>query len=503
MGTSYIPFPPWAIVFCWVPLWWDLVKNTATPREAFFKAWWAQFVLSLIGFHWISYVAHEFGFLPWPVAAVILLLFASLVHLYIPLAAALMIGLRNKFRLSIPSCLLLLAALHNLGETYWPSVFSWNFGYTLLWIDSPLAQWADVIGFLGLSFVLHLINSLLTWLWIKKNVRFALLSLGLLVVALAGFAWGGLQRKTPWENPDSHIHTLIVQANIGNFEKYEASMGQGFHREILDKFFALTKKGLDEHPETELIVWPESSLPEFLDNHNRFRFFTNYFYQQLIPLHRALAAGAFSSDPPGKNPREDYNSLFVFNSNAELAAPAYHKTHLLMFGEYVPFGQLFPVLRKWNPGGEGFGRGSGPVVLPWENWKIGPQICYESLEPGFSTALARQGADLLINITNDSWFGPRSEPRQHLYMTLARAIEVRRPLIRSTNTGISTVIEASGFIHQQSPLYQEWSGEFDVKLQKDAPLTFYARTSAFLPLFLFLMIGMILGRAMLGTSRLE
>ena len=504
MGTSYIPFPPWAIIFCWVPLWWDLTQNTTSVRDAFFKAWWAQFALTLIGFHWISFVAHEFGFLPWPVAGAILILFASLAHLYIPLAAAAMFFLRNKFRLSVPASLVLLATLHNVGETYWPSVFSWNFGYTLMWIESPIAQWADVVGFLGLSYLLHLINALMTWLWIERNLRISVLSFGLLAFFIAALSLTGSQRRTQWENPESHIHALIVQANIGNFEKYEASLGQGFHREILDRFFSLTKKGLAEHPETELIVWPESSLAEFLDDHNRFRFFTHYFFDQLTPLNRSLAAGAFSSDPPGgRLPREDYNSMFIFNSEAKLSGPPYHKTNLLMFGEYVPFGQLFPILRKWNPGGEGFGRGSGPVITPWQSWKVGPQICYESLEPGFSAALARQGADFLINITNDSWFGPRSEPQEHLYMTLARAIEVRRPLIRSTNTGISTAIEASGFIHQQSPIGQEWTGGFDVKLQKDAPLTFYAQACAFLPLVLFLVIGIILGRAVIGTSRLE
>jgi apolipoprotein N-acyltransferase len=84
--------------------------------------------------------------------------------------------------------------------------------------------------------------------------------------------------------------------------------------------------------------------------------------------------------------------------------------------------------------------------------------------------LALLGADFLINLTNDSWFGPSFEPEQHLYMTLARAIEVRRPLLRSTNTGISTVIEATGQVHVQSPKFKEWFHTYDVKYLKNAEI---------------------------------
>ena len=150
VGTSYIPFPPWAILFCYTPLWFFAVKKTTTRKQALIAGWTAQFILTLIGFHWISYVAHEFGYLPWPIALAVLLLFASTVHVYIPLSIWLGLYLQEKFHLRKSAVLLLFASLLALSEHFWPSLFSWNLGYTLLWTDSPLAQWADVVGFEGL-----------------------------------------------------------------------------------------------------------------------------------------------------------------------------------------------------------------------------------------------------------------------------------------------------------------------------------------------------------------
>lgn len=503
MGSSYIPFPPWALFFCWVPLWIDLFTQTKTPREAFIKAWWAQFVLSLIGFHWISFVAHEFGFLPWPVAIVVLLVFAAAVHLYIPLAAALAVSLRNRFGLSAGAVFVLLAVFHNLGECYWPSVFAWNFGYPLLWIHSPWAQWADVVGFLGLSFFMHLINALVAWLWLRKDRRRAAAWIGATAVLLAAAWFFGEARQKRWEHDaDRSIKALIIQANIGNLEKYYAERGAGYQRQIIQKNLDLSRLGLAQHPDAELLIWPESAIPEFLDEHNRFRRYSPLFFDGIRQLQRSVLTGAYSNDPPFSQLRDDYNSMFLFGSQGESLAVPYHKTYLLMFGEYVPFGSVFPILRKWNPGGAGFGRGTGPTVFQWGEWKIGPQICYESLEPHFAGKSVLLGADFLVNITNDSWFGPRSEPDQHLYMTLARAIETRRPLLRGTNTGISTAIEASGRIHAQSPKGAEWTGLYDVKLQKNAPLTFYTQYGAFLPLIPALVVGIILWRSRRGASRL-
>ncbi|MNK90234.1 Apolipoprotein N-acyltransferase [compost metagenome] len=100
-----------------------------------------------------------------------------------------------------------------------------------------------------------------------------------------------------------------------------------------------------------------------------------------------------------------------------------------------------------------------------------------------------------MNVTNDSWFGFPFEPNQHLYMTFARAIEVRRPLVRSTNTGISTAILANGDVLQKSPLYKEWSGEFVLKYRKNAPQTFFTEVGHRDWLLLLIILGILVSGA--------
>jgi apolipoprotein N-acyltransferase len=146
-----------------------------------------------------------------------------------------------------------------------------------------------------------------------------------------------------------------------------------------------------------------------------------------------------------------------------------------------------------------FGRGHGPEALKWtfkdEKLHWGGQICYEGLYPDFTRELALEGSDILVNVTNDSWFGMPFEPNQHLYMTFARAIEVRRPLVRSTNTGISTAILANGDVLQKSPLHEEWFGEFVLKYRKNAPQTFFTEVGHWDWAVLLIILGLLVSGA--------
>jgi apolipoprotein N-acyltransferase len=508
IGTSYIPFPPWALFFCYVPLWvWTLSSmdenktenESLLGRKIFWGGWWTQFLLSLIGFHWISYVAHEFGFLPWIVAVPILLLFATLMHLYIPFSLWLGFRCSRRLRLKPWATLLIWAVMLTLGEMYWPSIFPWNLGYPLFWAHLPWAQWADVVGFQGLSFFVYGLNAALVLIWLHRRdlrlMRVKLFATGLLFFVTATWFAGSLKQEQ-WQATDAVLPTLVVQANIGNLEKFYAEKGLGYQQYIIDQYFQLTRMGLAEHPEAQFIVWPESAFPDFLDSFMLLRPYPQQFTHFVKEIHRPILTGAYSQDPPTASARHEYNSIFVFNEKAELADEPYHKTHLLIFGETLPFVDEFPWLAKYNPGGSGFGRGSGASVLHLNQLRIGAQICYESLYPDFSRALEKKGAQIIVNVTNDSWFGPRGEPYQHLYMTLARALEVRRPLIRSTNTGISTVVLADGSVLEQSPKFQTWAGYFDVKYQTNPETTFFTRFGAWLPgaLCAILLAAFLLGR---------
>ena len=168
------------------------------------------------------------------------------------------------------------------------------------------------------------------------------------------------------------------------------------------------------------------------------------------------------------------NSLFLLDHQGKLVTPHYSKTILLAFGEYLPGEDWFPLIRDWLPPIGEFKRGEGPRhLIEWNGFRMGVQICYESLFPDFSRQWANLGAEFFVNVTNDSWYGNWSEPRQHLTMTLGRAVEFRRPVLRATNTGISTVGLSSGVKLDESPLHETWSKVFEVPYRKNPSPTFY------------------------------
>lgn len=493
IGTSYIPSVPWALLFGFVPLWIHATNSQQKLSKIFLMGWWTQFILTAIGFHWVAYVSHEFGFLPWPIAILVLFVFSGLVHLYIPVALTISIWLKRRWNLSIPFVLFIIALTQVLGEMYWPRLFPWNLGYPWLWIQSPIAQTADIWGFEGLSVFAHLINALIALAVLIKTLRIRV-TMAVSIALIALVVLGNFQ-QSQWTDPDRELKVLQIQANIGNFEKYYAERGAGYQQYIADIYFNLTRQSLAMHPDADLIVWPESGFPDYLNEHRRDRRYPMEFFDFLREIKKPILTGAYSEDPPSAARRGEYNALFLFNAQAELLGQ-YHKTNLLAFGEFTPLVDVFPWLEKISPAGRGFGRGSGAITLNWsqrnEIIKIGPQICYDSLYPSFSTALTHQGSQILVNLTNDSWFGPSFEPQQHLIMTLARAIEVRRPLIRNTNTGITTAIGADGQRYDQSPLYKSWAGVFNIKYYSQPPLTFYSRFQAWLaPLVLLILLGLI------------
>lgn len=489
VGTSYIPFYPWAVFFCYVPLWRSCLIPNQSLKKIFFKAWVTQFVLTLIGFHWIFFVSHEFGYLPKPVAFGVLLLFAALMHLHIPVAATLSLWIARRIPLSLNATVLVLALNFSLLEMVWPMIFKWHLGYTLLAANLPAFQLAEFIGFQGLSTLMFLTQASILLIFNCSERKQWIIQSALLVTAWIVLNVLGLFRENQISSgPSSTIRFGLVQANIKNIERLLAEKGQGYQYEIISKYFKLTKELVQNHPDLEFIVWPEAAIPDFLDEVHRSRKYARVFHSQLAQLKTPLITGAYSSDPIDRLPRRDFNALFVFDENGQSTSTPYRKTQLLIFGEYLPLSEQFPELKKYNPAGSGFSRGSGPQLLFLNQYQIGAQICYESLDPFFSNKLKQLGADFIVNVTNDSWFGPVSEPYQHMYMTLARAIETRLPLIRATNTGISTAIDNLGNMSSQSPIGEEWAQKIELKKYHVSGHTFYSRYGLLLPFFIVLLL---------------
>ncbi len=490
IGTTYIPFPPWALVFCQVPLWFFWVQNSSNPQRVFWGGWITQFILNLIGFHWVANTAIEFGGFPPILGYVLLFLFACVAHLYYPIAGLLWSWL-SKTR---PSTLWLIPLAFALCESYHPTIFFWHLGYPWLWAELPGSHLAEWIGFYGLNLITLLINLFVLYFVLTRKKIWIATAIVVFVLCQAV----GWHLKNRFQEGPNSFTTLVVQANIGNAIKIQQDKGPRFHDFILRRFSELTARGLEQTPNAQMILWPETAYPSVLrqnDRHNSLQQRLSYSIQS---FERPLLTGAYEQDG-----NAIFNSLVLFDKDGTFMQ-SYKKTMLLAFGEYFPGATLYPQLKDWFPMVSDFGRGTGPevLVLSADFPRLGAQICYESLFDFNSRVLFQKEAQVIVNVTNDSWFAYAFEPYQHLYMTLARAIEFRLPLIRSTNTGISAAITAGGEISHFSPRHKEWVGAFTVNYRTQPQPTLYSYYAGFWPeILLSLFLVVILGGRFARTRK--
>jgi apolipoprotein N-acyltransferase len=243
----------------------------------------------------------------------------------------------------------------------------------------------------------------------------------------------------------------IVQVNMGIFAK-RSEVEEG-HRRHLEQSAELEQRG-----DLDLLIWPESAyvrslrrkLP--LDGHEVRR-------DLRTPI---LFGGVSKEEVDGR--RRLFNTAFLINADGKVRS-SYDKTYLLMFGEYLPFGETFPSLYELSPNSGRFSRGTHLRPLHLGQWRLSTPICYEDVLPGFTRDMVRgSNPHLLINITNDSWFGDTQEPWIHLVLAQFRAIEHRRYLVRATNSGISAVIDPLGRIVARTGVLTRENLTYEVRM---------------------------------------
>ena len=500
IGTSYIPFPPWAALFCFIPLWlfWDRQQTLSAVMLGGFLT---TFVYTLIGFNWVTYTLHEFAQVNWFLAGIGMILFALFAHLFVPVAGLVWFFGRNIWRWPQWLSFALMAVLTALCEFSLPMLFKWNLGYSWYGAGVPIYQWAEFIGFTGLSMITILTNWPLLWAWKKRRERAGQLILAGIVVLFLGLTMGGVALKNRLPEPDAVFNTLLVQANIGNIEKQALEHGRGFQSEILKKYMTVTDDGLQAHrgAPVDFVLWSETAFPALLGGQYNHGYYAKQLETYLSERQVALLTGSYAKD---ERSGLITNSLFALDKTGLVTEPHYSKTFLLALGEYIPGERTFPWLRSLLPMVGNFGVGPGPtVLLKFNGFMIGPQICYESLFPEFSKALADLGMQFIVNVTNDSWYGTWQEPYQHMYMTLARGVELRRPVVRVTNTGISTVALASGEVLQLSPLNRSWAGLYRVPFTRQPTATFYQQHFGLMPTLLWSMLGVLVVIGLVAGKR--
>jgi apolipoprotein N-acyltransferase len=236
----------------------------------------------------------------------------------------------------------------------------------------------------------------------------------------------------------------LVQQNISLNQQWTPENYQQTLAELKQISVPHPGEGMSGDPLPDLVIWPESPAP-FFGNDLRF-------HQTLSTIatdaHAYVLAGTLGI-VRGADASQIYNSAELVAPNGDWVA-RYDKIHLVPFGEYVPFKDLFSFAKKLTKEVGDFVPGTERLVLPVHSYKMGTFICYESIFPDEIREFANHGAGLLVNISNDGWFGETGAPFQHLRMARMRAIENQRWVLRSTNTGVTASIDPYGRVVQQA-----------------------------------------------------
>jgi apolipoprotein N-acyltransferase len=432
-----------------------------------------------IALYWIYIALNVFGAIPAIPASVITVLVAIILGLMG--AAFFTIGrfLSQRFHISF----LILAPMTLCAAEYFRNFylfggFPWgNVGYSLGRIDEFL-QLASLIGVYGIVFFIALINSLLAFAYVNKSrQRFFYFGLAFLLV-IGSFSYGSLRLKYGKEQWSKTLKVALLQGNIPQEMKSSA----GLHsNEIIDIYLSLHREAKSRG--ARLIVWPESAYPRLIEeNITRLKVIAD------LGLPSILGASVYGEDP-GESSFHAHNSALIFDEDG-LVTKRYDKSHLVPFGEYVPW-PMNGIVDKIVPGMGAFLPGVlfEPQIVkvgPNEKLKLGVTVCYEGIFPEISRAYVRNGAELLVNLTNDAWYGVSSAPYQHLLMYKMRSAESGLPFIRATNSGVSAWIDAFGTLHQSLGLFERGLIVADIPLIKKS--TLYAKLGDVIPIFSLLLI---------------
>jgi apolipoprotein N-acyltransferase len=318
-----------------------------------------------------------------------------------------------------------------------------------------------VTGIYGLSFLVVLVNAALAYALrpsLPSSLRLkALICAG--AALLLASAHGGWRLKDPVRGEE--VKVAVVQGNIDQSLKWEP----GLQRESFNTYKRLTMEAARSRP--DLVVWPETALPFYLRQETEYR-------QELQSLSRQIGSWLLVGSP---DYAEDggvryYNSAFLL-SPKQGSWEKYDKVHLVPFGEYVPLRNLLFFVDKLVAGMGDFAAGEEAKVFSLPVGRFGVMICFEAIFPELARNYRVRGANFLVNITNDAWFGRTAAPYQHLAMAVARAVENGFYLVRAANTGISAVITPEGRIIRASPLFTE--DQFAAIIHSSERSTPYAR----------------------------
>jgi apolipoprotein N-acyltransferase len=428
---------------CLVPVLWAVREQR--PGRAFLIGWVAGVVANAGGFYWVTGMFQQFAGLAWPLAALGLLLLAAANGIVVATWAW---ATRLITRDTGCSVVWVAPVVWTAVEMFWPEMFP-NYLGASQYLLSPVTQVADVTGILGVSFLVVYLNSTVyavTACWFKSR-RLAWRELAVLAAAVTLVLTYGEFRIRALDRQASRAEKLtvgLVQTNRGAGDKHkdpERSLRE--HQEM--------SRALAQTGKVDLIVWPEGIFRvDLASREGRLP------PQLLGDLATPMLMGAVLQLGEGDGVRI-YNTALLTDATGRILG-TYDKGVLVPFGEYIPFGEIFPSLYSWSPFSSRFWPGESEEPLQLGRHLLSVSICYEDIFPGKIRCLMHGGRErripeAMFNLTNDSWYGRSTEPMEHLALASFRSIENRRSLVRVTNTGVSAFVDPVGRIVSRTGLW--------------------------------------------------
>lgn len=437
--------------FSLVPLF--VAVDHAGVRRAFILVFIAGLIYYSISLYWLYNALTEYGGLSPLVSITILSLMMVILSIYLALAPSWVSWFRSRCGGSAIYLLPIAWVAVELARNYFPAGgFPWNniaysqSGYPIL------IQIADMTGVYGVTFLIIMVNQLFAGLIAKgsgldiRQVETNLVVVAVIFAIVLAYGWYRLE-TSPVRSPAVRmVRAALIQGNIPQDEKWDV--------DLMEENLGVYKKYMQwiKDSAVDLAIWPESAYP------------------YVVPLE----AIGFKPEKLGVNPKKEdspwllmgalsidrdrpdralYNSV-ILADNGGMIIDRYHKKHLVPFGEYVPYRKaLFFVKKLVEPLGDFMaGKGYTPLLVR-DNFMVGPLVCYEDVFPEISREQVRNGANLLVNMTNDAWYGYSSAAHQHLAISVFRAVENRRYMLRATNTGVTAVIDPRGKVELESDLF--------------------------------------------------
>ncbi len=495
LRLAYPRFDAWWLVWL-APVPFFSILKTASPKRAFWTGWFFGFVLYYSTIFWLNTLTVFNPFVPLGI-----LLMGIVMGLFVALFA-----LANSFfeaRIShlrwcyIPALWVVFEYFRSLG----PFAFSWCYLGHTLYKQHVLIQIADITGVYGISFLIVMANVLIGesvgWVWQRKkrrHARFPYTGISVFVVLLVATLIYGHYAMHRTYSTSRGIKIGIVQPNVdqqtklASYSHPDEEVRQRLQDTILEDFACLVLSL--QGSSSGLIVTSETSITDPF-------FSINPPLQEFVELlsSKADTPVLFGADyvtltPDEKNVDKMYNSAWLVRPEQGLSDTVYHKIHLVPFGEYVPLARYIPLLQEsivrigdFDAGKESTLFRVGEKVHPF-----GVLICFESTMPYLARRLVHEGAEFFAVITNDAWYGDSSGPYQHFVLSVFRAIEFRRPVIRSANTGISALITPAGKVIDYLPLLEQ--GTFTGTIYPAQEKTLYYKFFNIIPI-VFLVVLLI------------